>query len=273
MTIALMLALLQGGGTTEVCPFQQAVFGQEEVKLDGNAVVDSYTGAYDPANPGSNGDVRSNKDVELNGNALVRGDAAAGQSVIFNGNNAQVTGSVTEGAAAIDYPILAALVASKADANDNANISAGLTGTAFKLQGTQSVELPGGSYYFTDFKMLGESKLTLTGPAIFYVDGGVDVSGKARLNDGGDPTNLLILSAADANKPIKVAGQSKAWALFYGMATKVDLSVNAEVFGAVVTREFKISGNAQLHYPAAAEGKCIGVDLETDEPTKQFGDE
>lgn len=268
MTIALVLALLQ---TTEVCPFHQAVFGQEEVKLDGNAVVDSYVGTYDPANPGSDGDVRSNKDVDLNGNALVRGDATAGQNVVFNGNNAQVTGTVSEGASPLDYPVLAALVASKADSNDNANISTGLNGTAFKLQGTEAVELPGGSYYFTEFKMLGESKLTLTGAAIFYVDGPVDVSGKARLNDEGDPTTLLIISAADASKPIKIAGQSKAWALFYGMATKTDISVNAEVFGAVVTGAFKISGNAQLHYPASAEGKCIQVDLETDEPTKQFG--
>lgn len=273
LALALALAapcLAQDSGTSSIAPFGQAAFGRDFVKLDGNAVVDSYSGTYDPANPGDNGDVRSNTDVTLEGNAKVNGDATGGD-ITLNGNNAVITGTQTENAPAVTYPVLEALVASKATTNDNANITTGLTGTEFKLQNGDSASLPAGDYYFTDFKMQGDCTLTVTGAVRIFLAGPMDLSGKAKFNSGGDPKNAVVISSADDTKAIKISGQGvKAWGLFYAMNTQVQVSVNGEVFGAITAKEVKLSGNAKLHYPADVVEVSISFPMETDEPTKSF---
>lgn len=269
VVVAAAIAAPAWGQNAHICPFGQALFGEEEVKLDGNAQVD----AYEPGTPPTFSDtavVRSNRLVRLDGRARVGGDAVSGGSVTLDRRNVVVTGNVVENAESLSYPALTDWILSHEEGNDNDSVPSGaMQNGALRVRANETVTLAAGDYYFTQVDVQGT--LAVSGAARIFVSGRFDVGGQGALNPDGEPANLYVFSAADVAHGVKLSGQSRSFALIYAMRTDVQVSTNAEAFGSIVAKSILIEGNAMFHYRPGSEGSCFDVGVETDEPTKQFG--
>ncbi|MBI2921446.1 MAG: hypothetical protein HYY18_10225 [Planctomycetes bacterium] len=263
----------QGGGdTTEIRPWAQAVYGQDQAKMDGNAGVNAYA----PGTPPSFTDdavVRSNDLVRLEGNARIGGNAVSGGKVEQKGTKTEITGSIVEGADPLAFPALTDWIASKASANDNATAPATEKGNSAVKDGKLEVKagdtltLAEGDYYFTEVDIKGTLDVS-SGTVRIFVSGSTDISGE--VNPDGDPGDLWLLSSTTKSNGVKMAGTSTAWMAVYAMSGEVQVTGDAELFGAVTARTVQISGNGQVHYRPGMGDLLIEVDLETDDPTKKF---
>lgn len=229
-------------------PWTQAMFGADEAVVDGNGRVDNEI-------PDEKGNVRSNWVVKMTGNATVVGDLLSGVRIERTGQNTTATGIENPNAGMLTYPSLVPLVAYRSVVNDNHLIgktsegTSPLSGQKFKLQNKEGITLQPGKYYFTDFSMLGECELKLTGATTIYMSGKVEVTGKAKLNVDGSPCRLHIISSSDSpSKAMWFSGQSVTKAMLYALRSEVQLNLNSEVFGAVIAKRAKVAGNAVLHY-------------------------
>lgn len=230
--------------------FNVAAFGVSDVTLSDASYVDSYS-MTNPLSENEVGDCRSNEKIQLKGTSAIHGSVWAVDKVIEKEGTTLITGYVWEGVPPVSYPGMDDVVAERKTSNDNAQIPEGLTGTAFNIGGTTTVTIPAGEYYFSDFKMSGSARLVLTGPAVFYTDGPMRISGDARLNDAGDPMALLIISSmslADGEK-LTFTDTARAWGLIYATTTRVQVQKDAHVFGAVVALQVRLSDNGALHVP------------------------
>ncbi len=257
-----------------ICPFGQGLFGEEEVKIDGNASVNAYT----PGEPPTFEDtavVRSNQLVRLDGNARIGGDAVSGGLVTRQGGNTVITGSTMENAEALAYPGLADWILSREEANSNDAIPATANGEQavrdgkLDVRANDTLTLPGGDYFFAEVDVKGT--LRTTGSVRFFVAGRMDVSGQAQLNPDAEPATLYVFSASELARAVRFSGQSRSFCLVYAMRTEVQVSVNSEVYGAIVSKRIEIAGNAQFHYRPGSGDSCFDVGMETVEPSKQFG--
>jgi hypothetical protein len=97
------------------------------------------------------------------------------------------------------YPSPRHIIESRRTNNDNANIPPTENGHSalwdgkLVLRRCDRLTLPEGHYFFTGIRISGRACLQLTGPAVFYVAGPIHIRGRARINQGGHPANLIIL--------------------------------------------------------------------------------
>lgn len=225
----------------ESTPFDYALFGDEFIKMSGNALTDSYDaelGPYSPSVAGEEGDIRSNDDITLSGNARVKGDATYGPNGSFkiNGNNAMVTGTTTQ------IPEILAL--------ESVRIPEGVPNSgSLKLSGKKEKTLEAGTYWYSEIKISGKARLYLNGKVKIYCSGNINLSGDAFVN-GGSPVNLEIY-CLDESKKVDLTGKSKFYGLIYAPAAYINVSGNHNTYGALIGDQIKVSGNGKIHYDKA----------------------
>jgi hypothetical protein len=239
------------------CPYLNfAAFGSDLVRLHGQGLTNDIAS-------GGDGDVFSNTQITLQGQAVVGGDAvsAGAAGSVSVGSNASVTGTITTGATAIPLPDVTALVDSYAVGNDNdtigltANGQNPLSGTVFSLSANDSITLAPGFYYFTSFTVNGTITVAPGGPAVILLAGPASFGGQAQVNAGGTANQVLLVSkTAD---PISLAGQTLTFTgAVVAPQAAISTSGKAVIKGGLVGKSVDLSGHSQVLYSSSITGLC-----------------
>ncbi len=220
--------------------FPGALFGRDDVTLNGNAYTDGYDsslGPYGGANRFETGSVRSNGSISLVGNAMVKGDAIPGpNSSVTTTGNAQVTGLKDPAASTTDYP--AATIPSNAANLGNVD-----------LHGNATQTISSGTYYLGDLSISGNAGLIVdpsSGPVTIYVTGSLSIAGNGITNLGGAPGQLSIVQIG--NGGASFSGNASFAGTVYAPNSAVSLNGNGTLFGALVGASVSVHGNSPIHY-------------------------
>lgn len=233
--------------------FSGAVISLNGITMSGGAFTDSYDsslGSYFVQPHTQNGDIATNGEIHLSGQAYVHGDANPGADHPFEGVP-PVSGSYgTLQSPVVVDPIPSSTIDAARLTNDNGNIiyepyPNPLNGYNLSVGGSSSITLPGGTYYFTSISMSSQSSINITGPSTIYVDGGsVTLSGHGVINNG-LPRNLLLYSTGPN---VTISGQSAFVGAIYAPSATVRLSGQGNFYGSIVCGSNLDSGQAAIHY-------------------------
>jgi Flp pilus assembly protein TadG len=219
---------------------------------------DSYDGAYDPYNHNEMGSLCSDGNITVGGDAEVNGDVRAGElsTVTINGSSTDVSGQIGNRVTPLDLPPVDATAASITNDNDGLpsykppmsgwikplNLGTG----DFTLQGGAEYNLPPGTYYFHDMKLVGGSILNILGPTKIYLTGNFDREGGAIINNNTQiAANLSIyMTGGDAH----ISSDNVFYGTFYAPNTDIFYSGTADFYGAMVGKTLQIQGDATGHY-------------------------
>lgn len=226
--------------------FDYAVFAENNITMTGNATVDSYNsndGPYGNGNQDSDGDIATNSTgnstVSLSGNVSVDGDAIVGpsgdpSSVISLGPNSTITGTQTPAAEETSYDVISTDIESEGPLSVTGNT------TQYLLPGT---------HRFDSIQISGNGTLLPTGQVTIYVDGEINISGNGIATASDLPTNCIIYATTSSD--IKIAGNGNLFAGIYAPLASVKNVGNGTIYGAIVAREYKQTGNGSIHYDEA----------------------
>jgi len=237
--------------------FQFALFGSQQVVVSGEAITDSYNssqGPYDPNAFGQNGDVGTNATtaggVNISGSIAINGQIAVGANVADPNSVVTITGGsaiITE-----NPPVVSQ---SQALPTPPVTVPGGLTCTDLTVTGQTVVTLSSavGQYCFEDLSISGGGTLTADGSVKVYVTGQFSASGNTTIGVSSDPTYLLLLLVSSQEATIEggLTGNTEFYGGLYAPTATINISGNAEVFGSVVAKTVKVSGNAKVHYDEA----------------------
>lgn len=234
-----------------------AVVGLSEVKMENNAIVDSYnssSGAYSAGIATSQAEVSSNDEFEMKNNAQVRGNAHAGpgESVEFN-NHASVTGNTTSLAQEQEFDDVDTSTA--ASSNNNSAIPAAYFSSGsrkFELENNESYTLPAGTYYFDEFKLKNNTLLTFGGAVNIYTTGKVELENNARLTAYENRPGNVRLYVDEAD--VKLKNNVLVQAAIYAPGSKFEIENNAELSGILVANEIKLKNNSKIHADLSISG-------------------
>lgn len=259
--------------------FAWGAFGDKGVRLDSNAMVDSYDSALGPYSAqalnmyrGSryartNGDTGSNANVGLDSNAKVFGDAVAGPGgTVTTDGNSYISGTTSNLSEPVPLPPVVLPPA------------ASLPPTMLLVRSNQTLTLPPGEYHFSKLDADSNSKLTIVGPATIVVDdfnidsnaklivdstiGPVKIYGTGRFHidsnsqvrsTSNKPADiqLYIATVEDPLNPsteVEVDSNSELSAVVYAPNARIDIDSNGHIYGSVVAGYVNIDSNAKVSY-------------------------
>lgn len=219
--------------------FADAIFGRDGVALNGNAQTDSYDaslGAYGGANVFKTGNVRSNRNISLVGNALVQGDAIPGPDGTVSSKKGNVTGLQEPAAREKELPPV--------------SVPAGaVTLGAVRLTGKATQTLKAGTYVATSLEIAGNGKLIIdasAGPVNLYVTGNVSLAGNGVSNLSGQPRNFNLVQLGGAG--VTVTGGADFVGTIYAPDSALAISGNGKLYGGFIGDSVSLGGNAVIHY-------------------------
>lgn len=226
--------------------FEFAAFAQDQITLDSNITIDSYDsglGAYDPLNPGANGDVGTDSTADatviLDSGATVNGDVTVGpggnpSTVIDLDPNATITGSQKVAASTQSYQPLTTNIPS------SGNLTIGSNAVYV---------FNGGTYRFDSIDMDSNSSLVTNGSVTIYVDGEVNIDSNVAVNVGQAPTDFFLY--VTTSDDVRLDSNVEFYGAIYAPASNVQIDSNVDLFGAVVAKTYNQDSNTQLHYDEA----------------------
>lgn len=234
--------------------WKYSVFSDTNIDMSGNVKTDSYDsskGPYNPAQAGKNGDIGTNTtqahNIALSGNVQVQGDAIVGPGgdpnrVIVASGNSTIAGTQT--AATQSQPLQSATIPDSLQMQD------------IKVKGNEILTLPGGTYWAENFVVSGNGRVNFTGPATVYISDEIKISGNGIGTAGNLPSNLKILVADDCE--VSLSGNSSFYGWLYAPDSRIDITGNGELFGAVVGKSIAMSGNGKVHLDEALNSTGTG---------------
>lgn len=249
-------------------PFTFAAFGDEGVVLSGQGDVDSYNSSvasYDPANPGSNGDVgtnaTSNGVISLSGQAEVKGDAVVGPG------GDPTTGVTTSGQSSVSGSKSAADSAKdmtpKSDPGGGTPLIVSGTmpigaGTyrvsSISLSSQTTVTISGNvTLYVTgNFTTSGQSKINITSGSslTMYVSGDIHMAGQGIVNLNNKPENLIIYGTETCTS-VHLSGQAELFGAIYAPKAEAQFTGQADIYGSIIAKTVNVSGQGDIHYDEA----------------------
>lgn len=236
-------------------PACSGVWGLEGVTVSGDATTDSFNslaGPYDPDSHLANGDVCSNKSIEVIGSAMVDGTASSGPGHDIDViGAAEVTGTMAPGGSFMEFP--------PPDFGDirtvNDNSLVGMTDRGrdpyrggeldlYVSSGYDNLTLPPGEYHFSSININSQATITVTGPTVIFVSGDVRSAGGSIVNSTGDPHNLTIYSIGET---FEMYGGTGFYGTVYAPGTDITLKGNSSYYGSIVGKTLDIGGTADMH--------------------------
>ncbi|RQD63091.1 MAG: hypothetical protein D5R98_05205 [Desulfonatronovibrio sp. MSAO_Bac4] len=253
-------------------PFDNAMTGCEGVKLIGNAVVDSYNSSQGPyaVSKSDNGTVTTtniDSDIEVTGNAIIKGDALAVGDV--NSPEGAVTGNIGEKEEELCDPldIISYVADNDPFPNDSANND---------IKNSQTLDVDDFPIKIGDIDLKGNNTLTIEpdlGHVTMFVEGDLSIGGNANMEIGpgtyltiylkgeldsmgngivnlnSNPESLQIFSSnSSANDGVKIGGNGTFVGSIYAPLTNVKIPGNGVFYGALRGKTVKINGNPEFHF-------------------------
>lgn len=237
--------------------FDQAAFGKSTVRLTDTLVdcTDSTPAGWTPAAyapydltsaPLRGAGVASNNAIPntvVLSNTKVDGNVTVGPSAPM-GSIAYLAGSTQTGTAS-------AFANAKDAGKPRAPAGTALLGGGGTVTYAGATSLPAGTWHVTGDLILNSATLTVTGPAVLYVDGKVEVTG-SQLNMNRKPTDLQIYASGSDLK----FNLSQACLLLAG-ADSALLFENTELFGGLIADSVDLR-SSKVHYDQALGDKLFG---------------
>jgi hypothetical protein len=245
--------------------------GIQSADIGGNMHTDSYDsddGSYVAASAAHRGSICSDGDVHVHGDASIYGDARAGVSgeVIVDGNP-EITGNIGNRVKPLDLPSVDASPYAISPYNDNNLMPKVLRLNAqgngnhwvypvdnqgdFRLNAGDNYFLPAGTYYFRDMILNGGAILHITGDVKIYVTRDLTFNGGSYVyNDTAKAENLTIMMTGGV---ANITYGNPFYGVLYAPDSYVTISGDADIYGAVVAADLRITGNAIGHYDESLE--------------------
>ena len=232
--------------------------GIDWLSVPGTSLTDSFDsddGPYSPATAGDNGSLCSDGPIMLEGTVDVHGDAQAGKnSGVTMEGTVTLTGSTGTRLKPLNMPPVDDTEA--AANNDNHRIPRIRQGNSwispvdangnFLLDGTKSIDLPAGTYYFNDMTLSGQATLNITGETHIYIAGDLVRDGGTSVNNNTQIANNLQIYMTGGTADI--TSNDAFYGVIYAPETTVRLAGDAQYFGAVVGRTLTVTGTSAGHY-------------------------
>ena len=265
--------VLKSGGSPPL--FSHGAFGDEEVDIESNAILDSYdsrNGFYGGSNIGSQGHVGTNGThygcIDMNSNAKVYGNVFSGSesdpdSVIITRVNAQIYGEKR----ALDHPkeipsiITPDGLPFRGDyslgTDDVLTISESGEYTSLRLDSNAKVTITADvTLYITgEFSLLSNTQLEIAEGAsvTIYLGGSFVQSSNSQINNlSQDPSQFLLLGTDSFNGVMEWNSNSQFWGAVYVPRSDVSFNSNADFFGSIIAKRLdSIASNARIHYDEA----------------------
>ena len=254
--------------------------GIQSADIGGNMHTDSYdsdNGSYDSSTAAHRGSICSDGDVHVHGDASIYGDARAGvNGEVTVSGDPEITGNIGNRVKPLDLPSVDASPYAISPYNDNNLMPKVLRLNAqgngnhwvypvdnqgdFRLNAGDNYFLPSGTYYFRDMILNGGAILHITGDVKIYVTRDLTFNGGSYvLNDTSKAENLTIMMTGGV---AAITFGNPFHGVLYAPDTDVTISGDADVYGAVVAEDLRITGNAIGHYDESLEMEM------TDPPTR-----
>lgn len=253
--------------------FQYALFADLALTAGGSANTDSYDsrlGAYGAClsncgggspvnNVGRNGDVGTNGttagSVAVSGSLFVDGQIAVGPgvtnptSIVTGYDPAMITGGTSPPSDTQDV-----VAQSSTFPMPNVTVPEGLTCSDRVVNGNETVTLTAGTYCYHDLTIKGNGTLTASGSAKIYLTGSLSAQGNSAVGVPSDPTKMVFLMTSTSEATIEegtITGSNKFYGAIYGPQATINITGNAEVYGAIIADRVNLMGSAVIHYDEA----------------------
>ena len=247
--------------------FQFALFGNQQVNISGSAFTDSYDSSLGPYNDDSsspdynaahNGDVGTNGvstgGVTVGGSIFVDGQVAVGAgvadpvSVVTGYDPAFITGGTSPPTDTQDVAAQSSTFPMPA-----VTVPGGLTCSDFTVTGNTTITLAPGDYCYRNLTIQGGGALTTTGAGdvTIYLTGQLSAKGNSAVGYASDPAKMQFLMSPSGSAEIEdgtITGSTAFYGALYGPNSTINITGNAEVFGAIIARQVNVSGSAIVHY-------------------------
>jgi hypothetical protein len=258
--------------------FVEGLFSHDSMVFNGVNKTDAYysslgTYASQAVNVDSGGtyaltggNIGSNAGfIDLNGSSIeIRGDAIPGPLHTVNeSGNPIVTGDTTPRKYETDLPLTPLSEFQAANSSNNnenwtesgGNLSYDSATKAMSYKAGGTLTLPGGTYFFSDVKLTGNSTIKFTGPSKIYVTGSFDLGGGTIINTG-VPSDVMIFAHPYAvpsgytptSTSVSLQGGAQSRWVMYGPSAKLTIGGGSEIYGAAVAKSIKVDGNNYFHY-------------------------
>ncbi|MDP3702989.1 MAG: hypothetical protein Q8R78_01160 [Candidatus Omnitrophota bacterium] len=253
--------------------FQFALFADLALTAGGSANTDSYDsrlGAYgaclsdcgggsEVVNVGINGDIGTNGtaagSVAVSGSLFVDGQIAVGPgvsdpaSVVTGYDPAMITGGTSPPSDTQDV-----VAQSSTFPMPNVTVPDGLTCTDRTVGGSETVTLTAGTYCYRNLIIQGNGTLTASGSAKVYLTGTLNAQGNSSVGVPSDPTMMVFLMTSTSEATLEqgeITGSNKFYGAIYGPQATINITGNAEVYGAIIADRVNLTGSAVIHYDEA----------------------
>ena len=234
-------------------PFQHALFGLDAVGVEANVLVDSYDSSledYDPSTAGARGHIRSNDNINLLTNNMVKGDVIAGGSVSRFASTT-ITGAVRERApSASVVPDIGFPPYTSATTGISPPTAYNIATRNLTVDAGETVTLDPGLYSFNSVTLGPDAKVVLDGPVTLYLTGRFHAKGGGVINTSKKPANLIMYSSAPVENAFELdAGTGEFYGAVYVVHGEFDIDTSQwEFFGAVVAQTVDLDSDIAIHY-------------------------
>jgi hypothetical protein len=221
--------------------------GLERVEINGSIDVDSYngaTGAYVRGPARTTPVLLSNGPITFVGRGEIRGGVRPGErNPLKPAKHVDITGPT----ACLTGPLPVPTVRLDPFAHDSAN--AALPADAYRkgnlsVASGRTVVLPAGVYYLNDVTVDAGGTLRCAGPVTLLVSGKLSVAGKIETRDS-RPAHCRV--RVTGSQPVTIAHHNTLFLDCYAPQSNVDISGRGDLFGSVVGRTLRVTGDRPLH--------------------------
>jgi hypothetical protein len=270
-------------------PFQYGAYGRESFDMLGGGMIDSYDsdlGSYASQAingpdgngymfAGENGNIRSEGEIKLGGNAQLHGDATTSMTGGFTfGGGTGMYGDSLRTTEPFGFDSIPSGDIINAQANNVASTNLTLTGSAtydpvtdaLNAGSGDSVIFSSGTYYFSSVNFTSGADLVLAPGAdvTIYITGPWDTSGGSVINTDATAANLHIYSTGAM---FDFSGGSYLCAAIFAPNADMVVTGGSHFFGSVIARSFNNGGGTTLHFDEALlrigdDNLFVGYDLD-----------
>jgi hypothetical protein len=241
--------------------FRRAVGARGNLKIDNDALVDSYDsklGPYGGANIDDEGHVHANGNADITNNSTVHGGATA-TGVVTTATGGTATLGTSSGAPPHPYPPVHCPTGGYTKAADLPPGPYSYNETTGDLTvDNKNLDLPTGTYYFNNVvvKKTNGNLGPIPGSEVaMHIEGSLTLVNQGTLNDNGSPLELMVYGCGTSLNLWSLDQNSLAWAAIYAPDDDIVIQNDSDVFGAVIGRNVTIwkggAGPVSVHYDEA----------------------
>ena len=255
--------------------FNFAAFGNTSLSMSGQGSVSSYNSTSDPTASTNlnNGDIGTNGDITMSGQAFVYGDASTGPDGEFEDEDHDYISGDVSHASDVSLPEVN-IPSSVANATLGSSVTSSWAPAAgdyripsISLSGKNTITLTGPTNLYltstgTALSVTGQAKIVIsnasTGPVTIYTPGDISLAGQGITNEAATPSKLLIYGTSTTSQSFACSGQGDFYGAYYAPNGDIRLTGQGDLYGSFIGNTVAISEQGSLKYDEALKSLNTG---------------